>query len=503
MTRPRVLLVAWLAAGTLLAAACGVDVDGPAPPAATTTAPPTTGPAPTPTPPPDQATVPDLRWRSCGDGIECAEVAVPLDHDEPGGPTTTLAVVRIPAREQDERVGALFVNPGGPGGSATSMARALAGALPDDIVDRFDIVGFDPRGVGGPDALACTDGVTEMYNADPTIEDAADERRLLATSRSFIGTCTEDRLDLLAHAGTEDAADDMDLLRRALGDEQISYLGYSYGTAIGQVYADRFPDRVRAMVLDGVVDLAEPGVAGARRQAVGFERALERFSAWCADDGDCPIAPRPIAAIEQVTAAAEREPIAAGGASRRAGPGEVTLAMAQALYSTSGWTDLAEAIARRSLGRRHRPGQAGRLLHRHGRLRRRTSPSTASTRGGPTSTACWPPPSGRTRPRRTSARPSSTTTSAAASGPCRPIPSRRRRPVRTLPPVLVISTVGDPATPYESGVAVADHLATGVLLTYEGDGHTIAFSGSDCIDDAVVRYLVELVPPGDGTRCPA
>ena len=403
-------------------------------------------------------------------------------------------------------MGALFVNPGGPGGSATSLARALAAALPDDVVDRFDIVGFDPRGVGGPDALACTDGVTEMYHGRP------DDRGRRGPSGGSSPpaapssrTCTEDRLDLLAHAGTERRRPTTwTSLRRALGDEQISYLGYSYGTAIGQVYADRFPDRVRAMVLDGVVDLAEPGVAGAEgaggRLRAGA-RALQRLVRGRRRLPDrAPIRSPPSSRSPRPPSARpSRRPARAAGPDRA--------------RSRSPWPRPCTARAagptwpRRSHDARSGDGtglvRLADSLHRHGRLRRllrRQLPRRTLARRR---RHAGRRRAGERRPRPTSARPSSTTTSAAASGRCRPIPSRRRRLVRISPPVLVISTVGDPATPYESGVAVADHLATGVLLTYEGDGHTIAFGGSGCIDDAVVRYLVDLDPPGRRDPLPA
>ena len=484
----------------------GSTLDGPAPPAADDHRADHDRPTHrTPTPPPDQATVPDLRWRSCGDGIECAEVAVPLDHDEPGGPTTTLAVVRIPAREPDERVGALFVNPGGPGGSATSMARALAGGparrhrrpLRHRRVRpaRRRRPGRRwPARTGSP---RCTTP-TRRSRTPPT------ERRLLATSRSFIGTCTEDRLDLLAHAGTEDAADDMDLLRRALGDEQISYLGYSYGTSIGQVYADRFPDRVRAMVLDGVVDLAEPGVAGAEEAGGRLRagaRALQRLVRRRRRLPDRPPSDRRHRRRSPRPPSASRSRQAAP--SRRAGPGEVTLAMAQALYSRAagptwprrcddarsgdgtglvrladsyiGTADFGAYFAVNCLDARW-PDVDGMLAAAEAGERGR-----AALRRGPRQRLRPLQPLARAARSRAAAvdavRICRRSSSSARSGTRRRPTSRASRSPTTWP--------------------------TGVLLTYEGDGHTIAFSGSDCIDDAVVRYLVELVPPGDGTRCPA
>jgi pimeloyl-ACP methyl ester carboxylesterase len=485
----------------MLLAGCGVDLPRsatttapPTPPTtSTTTQPTTTGPLPGP---------PEIHWTSCGDGAQCASVRVPLDHAEPDGPTTPLAVLRVPARKPDERIGALFVNPGGPGGSATGLAAGLAGALPDEIRDRFDIVGFDPRGVGRSAGLSCRRGVEAMYSADPTIEDQADRQRLLQTSRAFVDDCTAGHTALLAHAGTEDAAKDLDLLRQAMGDEQLSYLGYSYGTAIGQVYADLFPRRVRAMVLDGVVDLTKPGIAGAEEQARGFEQALHRFAASCRQLRSCPIAPDPIGVVDQVRAAAERAPIPAPDEDRPAGPGEVALGLAQALYSHSQWDQLATAID----DARHGDGS--------GLVSLADDYLGVADFGTYFAVNCldarWPDVDGVLAAAKRAARVSPHFGEAIVDDYVRcslwpvepdpvPPPSRGEH----LAPVLVVSTVGDPATPYESGVAVAHHLAHGVLLTYEGDGHTITFGGSSCIDEKVVRYFVERTPPPDGTRCPA
>lgn len=446
-----------------------------------------------------QASPAALRWEPCDGGFECATLAVPVDHERPDGPTLDLGVVRQPAGDADRRIGSLLMNPGGPGGSAVEFVEGVAPGLPAPLRDRFDIVGFDPRGVGRSDALDCHARVRAMYVADPTIEDPADRAALLRTSTAFVRDCERRYRDLLPHLGTRDVAQDMDLLRQALGEEKLTYVGLSYGTSIGQVYADLFPTRVRAMVLDGVVDLATPGVAGAEVQATGFERALDNFAADCRRRSSCPIAADPEGAVERVMAAAERSPIPARHAGEPAGPGLVTLALVQAMYSESLWAPLAEGVAAAL------DGDASVLVR------------LADSYLGVASfeiyfavsclDSAWPEPDALLAAAEAAARSAPHFGEAIVTDyvrcslwPTRPQPLRPPE-AQGSPAILVVSTTGDPATPYESGVAVAKQLPRGVLLTNEGEGHTVVVEGKACIDDAVVPYLVDLEVPEPNTRC--
>ncbi len=182
-----------------------------------------------------------LDWEDCGLG-ECAELDVPVDYDQPDGPTLTLSIGRVPA--SGDRIGALFVNPGGPGGTASDFAFQLASALPDDISEHFDIVGVDPRGLGSS-AIDCGDDPdpAELYGVDYSLDSPEDTTALLDVSQDYVDACQAAAGDLLPYLGTENVARDIDAVREAMGDEQLSYLGYSYGTAIGQMLAQLFPDR--------------------------------------------------------------------------------------------------------------------------------------------------------------------------------------------------------------------------------------------------------------------
>lgn len=477
-----------LVALALVLTACGGGDATPERAEPGTTGAPATGADPVP---PSTAGAPALAWSSCGDA-ECATLAVPLDHDDPDGPTVDLAVLRLPAR--GDRIGSLLVNFGGPGSSAVATAPGFG--WPDEVRDRFDVVAVDPRGVGGSTPLDCGVPASELYAVDHSVEDAADRQALLAVSKAFAADCERERAELLPHLGTRDVARDLDLVRAALGDEQVSYLGYSYGTALGQVYAELFPGRVRAMVLDGIVDPAVGGMDVALQQAAGFEVALARWAAACDARSTCPGAD-PVGAVDRALAAAESG-VPAGD--RTLGPGQATVGMAMALYSEALWPTLDVAV--------------GGVLDGDGAalLALADQYATLVDFSAYFAVSCldstWPSDV------------DDHLTAAADAGIVSPrfgealVNDYLRCTVWPVapeplggvgaegaPPVLLVSTTGDPATPHEGALAVAGRLAGAALLTREGEGHTITFQGDGCVDDVVLRFLVDGERPAPGARC--
>jgi pimeloyl-ACP methyl ester carboxylesterase len=442
----------------------------------------------------DDGTGGALDWEDCG-GAECTTLDVPVDYEQPDGDTLTLSVARVPA--SGDRIGALFVNPGGPGASAAEFATGFAYSLPSDVTEHFDIVGVDPRGIGASD-IDCGGDPTELYGVDYSLDSPQDKTTLLDVSTAYVAGCQRAAGDLLPHLGTIDVARDIDAVRAAMGDDQINYLGFSYGTAIGQELAELFPDRVRAMVIDGVLELGPTGTEQAAAQSLGFEQALDAFAADCDADPSCPVGPDAMAAIDELSARVEEEPIP--GSPRDLGPGELSTGLAMPLYSQSLWPDLADAIASGLDG--DGSGMVG-LADQYLDLADTDiyfavncldsdwpeSPDevlaagVAAGRAAPhfgepivndyVRCAMWP----------------------AEEEPLRPVTAP------DAPPIVVVSTTGDPATPYEAGVRVAERLESAVLLTYEGEGHGVVGNGVPCVDDAVARYLVELEPPEDGTTC--
>jgi len=485
-----------LLALTLLAGACATRADDPLAGVDRTT---TTAPEGGRTMTGPGGFAPDpITWDDCG-AVECATLSVPLDYAEPTGDTIELYVARTPA--SGERYGALFINPGGPGGSAAEYADYLPFLLPD-VADHYDIVGMDPRGVGGSTPITCGVDPEELYGVDPTIDSPADRQALLDVTEAYVGDCAAKYPDLLAHLGTKDVARDMDTVRAAMGDDQLSYLGYSYGTAIGQEYAGLFPDRVDKMILDGVLALGPTGLEQADEQALGFETALQRFVDHCNAAEGCDISGEALQAVEDVLAMAEQPGgIPAPDADRPAGPGEVNLGLSYALYSESLWPQLDSALAAA------RGGDGSELVD--------LADGYLGLAGFEVYFAvncldfAWP--SGDVdaffRAAKATAAKAPHFGEAlvndyirCADWPVAPEPLTKVT-APGAPPILVVSTTGDPATPYEAGVAVADTLESGVLITNEGDGHTAVGQGKSCIDDLVTAYLVDDVVPDDGTRC--
>lgn len=439
-----------------------------------------------------------VRWQACHGGFQCTTIKVPLDYTKPQGKTVSLAIVRLPARDKKHRIGSVLINPGGPGASGIDFAESRP--LPSEILNRFDLVGFDPRGVGQSSPVDCGDA-EKLYSADPVPDNAAETTALIDASQAYINACKAKYGDVLPFLGTRNVARDMDQIRIALGEPKISYVGFSYGTAIGQEYADLFPTRIRTMVLDGVVDVSQPGLAGAEAQGVAFQQALGDFVANCKTDTSCPLQPDPQAVIDRVQAATQAHPIPAPSADRPLGPGEFQLGVIEPLYSRSSWPELARALAQAANGDGSNlvsladsylgiggfevyfavscldsawPTGNPQAVIEAGQSIARQAPNVGeATVTDYIRCALWPtPPQPLTAPKATGA-----------------------------PPILVVSTTNDPATPYDNGVKLAKELPHAVLITHEGDGHTVYSQGDSCVDDAVDQYLLTAKPPSANLTC--
>ena len=451
-------------------------------------------------------------------GLECARLEVPLDYADPQGEVITLGVLRSPAADPAQKIGSLQLNPGGPGASGMSTVASLAGSLRNsELGARFDIIGFDPRGVGAsePPVRCLTDQERDARRLD---SDADTSPRGVAETeqeeRDYARKCAErTNPELLANVGTREVAKDMDVLRSALGDEKLTFLGYSYGTRIGAEYAEQFSGNVRAMVLDGPIEPGQSAVDQLVAQGAGFQRAFDDFAAWCAARQQCSLGHDPKAAVaqfQQITRPLVEHPARAGDG-RQLSYTDATMGAIQALYAPSLWEQLDSGLAELRQG-------SGRTLLAlaDSYFNRDQNGRYANTNDAFDAVHCvddqrvMDPEQRREADRRyreaapflDDGNPPSAARDMCAFWPV-PVTGDPTEPnVDHLPPVLVISTTGDPATPYEAGVKLAEALHAH-LLTYEGTQHTVFLQGVTCVDDVGTRYLVDLALPADGARCAA
>lgn len=470
--------------------------------AAGSAAPPAAGSGALPPPP----TPAPLRWSACG-SYDCATLEVPLDYAAPNGEQIKLAVKRRAAR--GNRIGALVVNPGGPGASAVDFLSGFA-AGPGASLSQFDLVAFDPRGVGQSTPLDCHSTIERLLATDPSPDDEAEWTAIDQAASAFADECAMKHAKLLPHMGTADVARDMDQLRAALGEEKLTYFGYSYGTELGAWYADLFPQRVRAFVLDGALDMKLSGVEIAFEQAGGFERSLESYFGWCgASANNCRWTQdrEPATAYRDLAAAIDAKPIAARTGNRKLGPGEFMIGVIAPLYGgVEGFRSLSTSLVAAT------GGDASALLANvDAYTERRRDGTYANIQEANNAVNCLDlptPPYADLRAeasRFANAYPLfgiSTLTSLLVCAHW-PVHAQKAPPPRAAgaAPILVIGTTGDPATPYAWAEALASYLESAVLLTYEGEGHTAYGRGVRCIDDAVNAYLVKGTVPAKGTRC--
>lgn len=442
-----------------------------------------------------------VTWKPCGTELQCARVLVPLDYAQPDGTAITLLVAKRPATTPT-RIGTLFVNPGGPGGSGANFVNGFR----SPGLSGFDVIGWDPRGVGGSTPVTCFGSADlDRYNAiDGSPDDDAEQQTLLNEDRAFALSCLQRSGPLLEHISTAETVQDLDLLRGLVGAPTLDYLGFSYGTSIGSLYAQAYPDRVGRMVLDGAVD---PTNGGSVTQVVGFERALDHFADWCAEQ-TCDLGSTRTQVLEKVAAilhGLDQKPLPGAG-KRTVSQQQGVQAVFDGLYAgRPGWRGLADILAAAARG------DGGPLLQAADQANsRRTNGSYGQLEYAFPAIRCLDsqaasvPKAERDYQGDEAAAPML----GALSGPdfiCTQWPVASAPPppkvvAKGAPPIVVVGSTGDPATPYEWAQAMAGQLDSGVLVTREGDGHT-GYGQSDCVRKLVDSYLSAGVVPTDGVRC--
>jgi len=451
-----------------------------------------------------------VHWTPCG-ALQCGTVAVPLDYAQPQLGTIQIALAMHPATDAAERIGSLVIDPGGPGGSGVDDLPAELSVLTPELLARFDIVEFDPRGVQRSSPVLCSTGTSSVPASstpgplpDPVPGSVGAQLSLIANDESYTAQCESVSGRLLPFVGTVDVARDLDRIRQALGDAQLTYFGHSYGTLLGAVYAQMFPTHVRAMVLDGAIDPAMSTEQMVDEQSEGFESVLDDFFAWCTSSG-CPWRPAggaSAAALLALIAQSRSQPIPAGGG-RTAGPGALYYAVLSALYARSYWPTLGNALAQAAAG-----DGAGALSMADNYV----SGGSSNAADAETSIDCLDHPV---------ARGSTTIPELAAQAAVKapffgpllawseatcavwPVPATRTPAPTTAvgsPPILVVGATKDPATPYVWAQRLAAELQHGELVTWQGENH-VAYYYSGCVRAIDQAYFVAGTLPAPGTVC--
>jgi len=455
-----------------------------------------------------------LDWSSCNGDFDCATVTAPLDWSDPSKGEIELAMIRSRAEGGGEPIGSLLTNPGGPGSSGVALVRdSVSFAVSDPVRQQYDVIGFDPRGVGESTAVSCYDASDmDAYLFDiPQNERGSDAwtAELQAKNQAFGEACEANSDGILPYITTENAARDMDMMRAVLGDEQLNYLGYSYGTFLGATYAKLFPERVGRLVLDGAIDPSIPGLDVGITQGVGFESALRAYMADCLTDDECPFrgtVDEAMADLGTLLASVDRDPIH-NADGRMLGADSLMTTIVSALYSQDSWSYLTMALTDVLQGNADIAFQLADFYYN-----RQDGTYLDNSTEAFRAYNCMDYPVDATEQEQADAEAllaaEAPTVAPYWSGPdpCEvwPYPAtgvRERITAEGAAPIVVVGTTNDPATPYEWSVSLADQLSSGVLVTRVGEGHTGYNKGNTCVDSAIETYLLEGTPPEDGLRC--
>jgi pimeloyl-ACP methyl ester carboxylesterase len=457
----------------------------------------------------------DLAWSKCGPN-QCAKLTVPLDYSHPDGDTVKLHVLRVPAKNPSRRIGSLLVNPGGPGASAEGYAAAADVIVTKPVRAAYDIVGFDPRGVGLSSPIRCLSDreLDSFLGGDPTPDNKPEEQQLADAAKAFGDKCKANVGPLLGHVSTIEAAKDMDVLRAALGETKLDYLGKSYGTLIGATYADLFPTKVGKMVLDGVL---APNLTTSQvneGQAVGFETATRAYVQSCVNQGNCPLGDSldsGMARLRDFLKALDATPLPVVDDPyvKQLTEGWGSLGIAEPMYNQARWNELTDALRAAFVGKGDPLMKlANDYAHRTGRgtyydnLMQAIYPVNCLDRPDSKDLAHY-----ESDARLFSVNaPTFGPLMAWGSIPCGfwSVPANnapKKIAAAGSGPIVVVGTTRDPATPYKWAQALASGLESGHLITFNGDGHTAYTRSNACVDDAVDAYLLKGRVPPAGLRC--
>ncbi len=461
----------------------------------------------------------EIEWTSCGSGHECAKVAAPLDWGsvtgEPGSSESIELALRKTPSTSDTPLGTVFVNPGGPGAPGTEYLEYTS--FPG-LAGHYDVIAWDPRGVGSSSQVVCYDDAElddHLFDTTDHGEPGSDEwLAALRDSHERLGAaCLENTGELIKHVDTVSTVRDLDLLREIVGDAKLNYLGYSYGTYIGARYADMFPETVGRLVLDGALDPNTTTADVVRAQTGGFEQALAAFLESCLGDENCPFTGTVESAMAEVhgmLAAAEATPLPTSE-ERKVGSGTLLTAIITPLYAESNWPLLYDLFAEVKAGTGDtalyladfyydRDG-SGEYLNNSTEAFIAINCLDYPNTGEPDFAAWREDAAALAKEFPTFGKFQGYADASCWGWPVAPAESRDSVTAAGADPILVIGTTGDPATPYDWAVSLAEQLESGVLVTYEGEGHT-AYNGKNaCVDETVNTYFRSGEIPSQGVTC--
>jgi pimeloyl-ACP methyl ester carboxylesterase len=444
--------------------------------------------------------------------FECAQLAVPLDYAEPNGNHIDIQLIRVHDSDNHDRpVHSLIVNPGGPGGSGVNLALGIAGQVSDALLEHFDLVGFDPRGVGFSSPIRCLSDQEKDRQSllAPDVLTAAGFAQAKNLAKQLADKCNAKYGADLAQYNTVQTAKDMELIREAVGDNSMNYLGFSYGTELGAQYIHLFPTHVRVAVLDGAVDPLTNDITSFANQLRGFEDSFDQFAKWCAAHSPCSQLGNPRQAVYDLADRAAKTPIpsSATGETRKATNAIVYVGVLSALYSRAQWPTLGRSLLDA------RNGDSKGLFQLADRYNERYHGHYTNIADANATISC-----NDSKPGPSDAKIRATAASWARRFPMFGLWSaaslfgcQQWQPQRTVPPkptatstphqILVVGNLHDPATPYQGAKDLTNTLGHAELLTWNGEGHTSYLEGSDCVDKYVDDYLIHLALPPTGTTC--
>jgi pimeloyl-ACP methyl ester carboxylesterase len=451
----------------------------------------------------------EINWQSCNQDFQCATLAVPIDYEKLSTGTFEIALLKYEARTS-KKLGSLIVNPGGPGGSGVDYAYAAEYIFSPAILDRYDIVGFDPRGVSRSAPIRCLNDkeLDANNNSDSKPDSEKEFQRLISDTKKYVEIC-KDKNKHLASYGTANVARDIDILREAVGDKQLNYMGKSYGTYLGTLYAQFFPEKVGRVVLDGAVDPTISNFQQTLTQAVGFDQAFSSFSKDCTSKKNCPLPKGKDAAIAEMKklfAQAAKKPLPIKSSNRTLSETMMVLGTASAMYdSATGWPKLRKAITQAQ------NGFGDKFLELADEYTGRQSggsyPNNEFDSGAVINCLDVDEP-------RTVAQIKSDARVFAEEAPlfgpylayggltCKFYGQSQEVtivPTKTNTPIVIIGTTGDPATPYEWAKGLSKQLTNSHLISLTGEGHTGQGQGNACVDDQIDDFYLAGKAPTTAT----